>query len=1128
MIVTFISQCEKKALPRTRRVLDAFANRIGDNTWQTVITEDGLAMVKKLLSATASKSTAVSCYRFHTRKHSELLWIVGNRHKFNEWGWVPVNITEQDISNFYDNYQWNNKGIMRAAVAIAGLFHDIGKANYLFQKKLNPKIKTEKFEPYRHEWVSLRLFEAIAKDCQTDSEWLDKLINGQFDAFDNIIQDGIDELSNSNPLQTLSHLPLAQLVAWLIVAHHKLPVYPAWKHFKQPSLSEQDKWIGYYFEALWNSPNCLDKDQQFRIPDNWKFAEKSLPCHSPIWRAIVCDYADQAKKQLLSSSFGNLHQDIFTSHLSRLSLMLADRYFSSLSFEQTQRIGRRSPYYAVYANTYYKQDGQKDYKQQLDEHLIGVAETAAEIIDALPKFRQSLMGLDNENLTAKVSKEYPQFLWQNDAQKVAQDIAENTSKQGFFGINMASTGYGKTLANAKIMYALGNSAGKVRFSVALGLRTLTLQTGREFQKVLGLDDNQLSVAVGGIAVKSLFELNESNKQVENGIFEQTHSLGSESADETLNPEVFVHYTGVDEHHALYEWTKGEKMANKLLQAPVLVCTIDHLIGATEGVRSGQQIVPMLRLLSGDLILDEPDDFGSDDLPALCRLVHWAGMLGSRVLLSTATMPPMLAYACFEAYQAGWKAFAKANLSEWDGNIQCAWFDETCKPQQELINNIKEFDKYNKKFVNQRLVELEKVAPKRLGKIVDIAKVNDENIYQSMANCIFDSMIELDQQHRANNLSDDNIVMDKTISFGLVRMANINPMIAVAKALLAKDAPHDTQIHYCIYHSRYPLLMRSHIEKQLDSLLKRKESHEIWQHASIKQKIQNSTAKHHIFVVIASPVAEVGRDHDYDWAIVEPSSVRSIVQLAGRVLRHRNIEPNVANIHLLNKNIKALQGKDICFNRPGFETSTLTLTSHELNQILQQAHYQKVTAAPKIQLPQDFKQLSTQNQFDDLSEHEHVALRRCLFSDNKGANFWWKTQQHWTAEMPYRQPFRQSKGQVDETCYLWIDNEFVDFEFKWCEPKHSQDIRQFKSTSSIGLHFVKVSQPTLGIGSDFWFDLSPVSIYKELQQMLQEQGDSLSLAQVSQWYGSFVISCYQDLVKPFEFYEQLGVYESIDS
>lgn len=30
----------------------------------------------------------------------------------------------------------------------------------------------------------------------------------------------------------------------------------------------------------------------------------------------------------------------------------------------------------------------------------------------------------------------------------------------------------------------------------------------------------------------------------------------------------------------------------------------------------------------------------------------------------------------------------------------------------------------------------------------------------------------------------------------------------------------------------------------------------------------------------------GRDHDYDWAIVEPSSMRSIIQLAGRIRRHR--------------------------------------------------------------------------------------------------------------------------------------------------------------------------------------------------------------------------------------------------
>jgi CRISPR-associated endonuclease/helicase Cas3 len=68
MLVTFISQCEKKALNRTRRILDAFANRIGDNVWQTAITEDGLDTVKKLLRQSATKSTAVSCHRVRTRQ----------------------------------------------------------------------------------------------------------------------------------------------------------------------------------------------------------------------------------------------------------------------------------------------------------------------------------------------------------------------------------------------------------------------------------------------------------------------------------------------------------------------------------------------------------------------------------------------------------------------------------------------------------------------------------------------------------------------------------------------------------------------------------------------------------------------------------------------------------------------------------------------------------------------------------------------------------------------------------------------------------------------------------------------------------------------------------------------------
>lgn len=97
MMVFFVSQCEKNALAKTRRVLDAFANRIGDNTWQTVITEDGLLAVRKLLRKTASKNTAVSCHWIRTRSRSDLLWVVGSRNKFNEQGVVPVNVTDKEV-----------------------------------------------------------------------------------------------------------------------------------------------------------------------------------------------------------------------------------------------------------------------------------------------------------------------------------------------------------------------------------------------------------------------------------------------------------------------------------------------------------------------------------------------------------------------------------------------------------------------------------------------------------------------------------------------------------------------------------------------------------------------------------------------------------------------------------------------------------------------------------------------------------------------------------------------------------------------------------------------------------------------------------------------------------------------
>jgi len=218
---------------------------------------------------------------------------------------------------------------------------------------------------------------------------------------------------------------------------------------------------------------------------------------------------------------------------------------------------------------------------------------------------------------------------------------------------------------------------------------------------------------------------------------------------------------------------------------------------------------------------------------------------------------------------------------------------------------------------------------------------------------------------------------KRVSFGLIRMANIDPLIDVALSLFKLGVPEGVHVHLCVYHAQFPLFLRSAIEHRLDTTLDRRDDLAIFGLRNIRHLIDSQVAQDQLFVVLGSPVTEVGRDHDYDWAVVEPSSMRSLIQLAGRVLRHRQghvVEQ--PNLLVSNTNLRHFERPgEPAFCRPGFESLDFPLQSHELGVLLERwlgaDGCMAIDARPRIS-PRQGGDLQPAR---DLVDLEHVRMAR---------------------------------------------------------------------------------------------------------------------------------------------------------
>lgn len=395
MMVIFISQSEKKAVPTVRKILDSFADRIGDDTWQTVITEAGLLAVKAALRRNATKSMAVSCRWIRSRSRSELLWVVGNRNKFNAEGIVPVNWTQKNVSHFEWENQWQFLPAIKALAAVSALLHDWGKTSDFFQKKLRRRGGKNRMDPFRHEWISCKLLEAliaVTHSEETDENWMQAIIDGTVHEAELLKK--IQENQTVEKQCHLGKLPaLASAIVWLILSHHRMADKKgeAKDGYEQVERGSFESVLSH-LSADWGYQN--PRKEEFAAGDLAKcfyFPEGLLWERSAIWQKELKKWVGRLHDVSISLQQG-VQSEALTRRPSfrlillyaRLCLMIGDHYVSSKKSET--KAGQTWSVTKLWANT----DGQGGCKQYLEEHLVKVSAQALQTAHRLPFFAEKM------------------------------------------------------------------------------------------------------------------------------------------------------------------------------------------------------------------------------------------------------------------------------------------------------------------------------------------------------------------------------------------------------------------------------------------------------------------------------------------------------------------------------------------------------------------------------------------------------------------------------------------------------------------------------------------------------------------------------------------------------------------
>lgn len=859
--ILLVNRSQGRALKTSQSLLDRYAKRVEQNTWSTQITEDGMEVLRKLLAKSSSKNTSITCFH-RERSALKLLWSIGNTTELMPDGSIPVHEHQLPPPPLSSSAR-----LGCLLVKTAGLGHDFGKASSDFQKKLDSDKAIA--DPVRHEWLSYHLFQAMLKNPE-----------GTWDSWWTAMQPGLNTMKVGDTIfnHGFQIKSANEAISWLISTHHRFPertgcdTIPSLStatFFAKQSLPGKTITYNQNPEKLIQKPIFDFLKNHQRLLKNATTKEIPSQIEPHFWMAL--------------------------SMLTRPALILADHEVSSVIRPPADDL-------ELIANT--RKDSNKNLNlskkiknQTLNWHLLNVGKTAETIFNEMSRFNPKGLSSSKRNtLTSLSNDESSAFYWQDRTLQFLKNLPQKPTLM----LNLAGTGAGKTRMNVRALAQLCPEEKELRISTGLNLRSLTLQTIESYRNELDFGD-EIAGVIGDQTAQKLF-----NSQMKDDFDPLDYEIDEDGNPFETQYEI-TSYSKIQAPKWLQHSLQNKKMRRMedVIMAPVVACTIDYLVAGGDLTKQANNAIATIRLLSSDLVLDEIDSYDPKALVSILRMVVFSALGGRNVIASSATLSEPCAQALIKAWSFGSSLRHALNVvdkKETEGT-QVVMFDNEITPRSldykyDGLNAYGfragesiEFKNEYSLHLNQMIEKTkEKNTGSKMATIIEIPEMKNEKWLQA----IDDAAISMHEKHRQSLPGNG-----KQVSVGLIRVANIKQAILVAKKLSTSKENSDVKVS--CYHSQLPTVQRNYLEKKLDVLLKRKLKNgrdpfltqpEI---VSISEKAKTNDIR---FIVVATPVEEIGRDHDFDWAIIEPSSSQSIVQTAGRVQRHRGNTPTTSNIGVL--------------------------------------------------------------------------------------------------------------------------------------------------------------------------------------------------------------------------------------